>query len=309
MKLSEIQLIQWPRGYRRKVRKAAQAEGLSVNEWLVKKVSAELETSVHREMVGKASGTPPEIIPDRTNDSLKIRSTRLARNFRRLGNWIRERRPVTREPVNQYLEHPQPIQVTIPLQSGETRRFHGTAKFQGRAKRWVTAEFREETLPPINEIDLGKQCLVTFKLNNRPKHMPASIQSIQNRKWLILKDKGFDPVLLEKRTALRIKASFSLEYKRQTQHGFCHSQSIDINTKGIQFQCQDALETGELLVLNIKLPRPEPYSFLCQARVVWSRKVSHTTHATGCQFLNLTEQERDAIADFCLREVLRREKS
>jgi len=309
MKFEDLQLIQWPRGYRRKIQKVAEAEGLSVNEWLVKKVSEELEIPAREEMLGKADGTPPERYPGRTDTCHGSRSSHLASMLRRLKSWVGRRRSVFREPVDKYLEHPQLVQITIPLHGGETRRFSAVAKLQGGTKRSVMAEFPEETLPPGKEIDTSKQALVTFKLNGPPVFMPVTIKTVPNRKRLFLKDKGFVSASVERRTALRIKASFALEYKRQTQHGFRQSQSIDINTKGVKFQCRDALEIGEILVLNIKLPRPEPYLVLCNARVVWSKEMSESTQAAGCQFLDLSEQDQDAIADFCLREILRLEQA
>lgn len=309
MKLRDLQLIRWPRGYRRLIRKAAEAEGISMNEWLIKQVSGNLEIPASTEMVGKTTGPPPTIIPGRVDDRHKMHSSRLALNFSELKRWIWQRSSVFRKPVDKYLEHPQPVQVTIPLQGGQTRRLSAIAKLQGGTKRLLTAEFPDKTLPSANEIDTRKQCLVTFRIDGPPVYMPASIESAQDGKRLILKDKGFISASVERRTALRIKASFALEYKRQTQHGFRQSQGIDINTKGIQFQSRDILKSGEILVLNIKLPHPKPYLVLCNAGVVWSKEVSNAIQATGCQFLNLTEQDRDAIADFCLREILRRERS
>ncbi len=309
MKLSDIQIIRWPRGYRRKMRKAAEAEGLSVSQWLVKKVSGELEAFAHAEIVGNVSGTPPVNTSDSSEERQVIRSIRLAEKFKTLQEWILGGRSVIREPADQYPERSQSVQVTIPLQGGRTRRLSAIAKFQGRARRSIIVEFQDESLPPGKEIDTGKQCLVTFKLNGQPQYMPASIESISDGKGLFLKDKGIVPVPLERRRALRIKANFPLEYKRQIQHGFRQAQGIDINTKGIQLRCQEGLEAGEILVLNIKLPLPEPYIVLCRARVIWSRKLSDTIHATGCQFLDLTEQDRDALEDFCLREVLYHKRS
>jgi len=309
MKLRDIQLIQWPRDYRRIIRKVAEADGLSANEWLVKKVSEELELPARAEMVGKATGIPPVTIPGRSVDRHETRYNRLARQMKKFKNWIWRREAVSHESVDQYLEHPQPVQVTIPLQGGETRRFSAIAKLQGRSKRTVMAELSEDNFPLANEIDTNKQCLVTFKLNSPPRYMPTSIESVPDRKLLILRDKGFGSASVERRKTLRIHASFVLEYKRQKQHGFRQTQSIDLNTKGIQFQCRDTLKIGEILVLNLQLPRPKPYLVLCNARVVWSKEISDSTRATGCQFLNLTGKDRDAIADFCLRKILSRERS
>ncbi|MEF8941459.1 MAG: PilZ domain-containing protein [Desulfohalobiaceae bacterium] len=308
MKLSDIQLIQWPRGYRRIIRKVAEADGLSVNEWLEKKVSEELKLPVRAEVAGKTTAIPQVTNPGRSVDPHETRSSRLAGKMKKLKNWLWRRESVFHESVDQYLEHPQPVQVTIPLQGGETRRFSAIAKLQGGTKRMLLAELPEENLFLGNEIDTSKQCLVTFKLNGKPRYMPTSIESVPDRKRLILQDKGFGSASVERRACLRINASFTLEYKRQKQHGFRQTQSIDLNTKGIQFQCRETLKIGEILVLNLKLPRPEPYLVLCNARVVWSREVSYNTRATGCQFLNLTGKDRDAISDFCLREIVRRER-
>ncbi len=309
MKLRDIQLINWPRGYRRIIRKVAEADGLSVNEWLVQKVSEELKLPARSEVTGKATGIPSATNPGRSVIPHETRSSRLAGKIKTLKNLIWKRDSVFHESVVQYLEHPQPVQVTIPLQGGGTRRFRAIAKLQGGTEGTVLAEFPEENLPLGNEIDTSKQCLVTFKWNGKPRYMPSSIESVPGRNRLILLDKGFGSASVERRTTLRVNASFILEYKRRKQHGFRQTQGIDINTKGIQFQCRETLKTGEILVLNLKLPRPEPYLVLCNARVVWSREVSDNTRATGCQFLNLPGKDRDAISDFCLRELVRRGRS
>ena len=306
MKLRDFQLIQWPRGYRRIIRKVAESDGLSVNEWLVQKVSEELKLPARPEVSGQATGIPLAANPGRSVDSREIGSSRLAGIIQTVKNWIWRRESAFHESVVQYLEHPQPVQVTIPLQGGETRRFSAIAKLQGGTKCTVLAEFPEENLPLGKEMDRSKQCLVTFKWNGKPRYMPSSIESVPDSNRLILQDKGFGSASVERRTNLRVNASFTLEYKRRKQHGFRQTQGIDLNTKGIQFQCRETFKNGEVLVLNLKLPRPEPYLVLCNARVVWSREVSDNTRATGCQFLNLAGNDRDAISDFCLREIMRR---
>jgi len=104
MKLRDIQLIQWPRDYRRRIRKAAEAEGLSVNEWLVRKVSGDLELPARAEMMGKATGILSVTTSGRSVDRHETRYSRLARKIKQLKNWIWRKESVFHEFVApQYL--------------------------------------------------------------------------------------------------------------------------------------------------------------------------------------------------------------
>ena len=208
-----------------------------------------------------------------------------------------------------HLHTDKSVRLYIPLKDGEKERFDATARILDQEERTVIVKLKGRGVPKSERINFREKCSVSLEGDGPSLSMYATIEEVLGRGKLLLKGSDYVPYQ-PKRNAFRVEAQIPVLYKRyyREQETFRQARSQDISSGGIRILCNEDLQTGNLLTLNLEVPRPRKGSVMCTAQVMWDKDSPDGDRIAGCKFLDLDEVSEDLIIAFCFerqRELMK----
>jgi len=208
-----------------------------------------------------------------------------------------------------HLHTDKTVRLYIPLKDGGKERFHASARLHDLQERTVVVKLKGGAVPKSELINFRERCSVSLEGDGPSLSMNATIEEVLGRSKLLLK--GSDYVAYQpKRNTFRVEAELPVLFKRyyREQEPFRRARSEDLSSGGVRLLCSEDLQTGNLLTLNLEIPRPRKGSVLCTAQVMWDKDTQGGDRIAGCKFLDLDEVSEDLIIAFCFerqRELMK----
>lgn len=208
-----------------------------------------------------------------------------------------------------HLHTDKTVRLNIPLKDGGKERYEAFARLHDLQERTVIVKLKGRSVPKTEQINFRERCSVSLEGEGPSLSMNATIEEVLGRSKLLLKGSDYVPYQ-PKRNAFRVEAEIPVLYKRyyREQESFRQAKSQDISSGGIRLLCNEDLQTGNLLILNLEIPRPRKGSVMCTAQVMWDKDSPDGDRIAGCKFLDLDEVSEDLIIAFCFerqRELMK----
>lgn len=211
----------------------------------------------------------------------------------------------------EHLQEPKSVKLNIPLKDGGNRRSLAIARLRDSEERTVEVELQEEAVISAESIDFRQRCSVNLEAEVGSLSMYATVEEVLGDYTLLIQASDFVPYQ-PKRSTFRVEAEIPVQYKRYYRESeeFKEARSEDISPGGIRIICQSDLLTGDVLTLNIQIPRPTQRDLLCTAQVMWARDTAEKERAAGCKILDMDEAMEDILIAFCFerQRELKKEK-
>jgi len=208
-----------------------------------------------------------------------------------------------------HLRKDKTVRLTIPLKDGGRERYNALARVLDQEERTVVIRLRGGSLPKSDLINFRERCSVSLEGDGPSLSMNATIDEVLGKGKLLLKGSDYVPYQ-PKRNAFRVEADIPVMYKRyyRDQEKFRQARSHDISSGGVRLVCDEDLQTGNVLTLNLEIPRPRQGCVFCTAQVMWAKDSPEGERMAGCKFLDLEEASEDLIIAFCFerqRELMK----
>lgn len=208
-----------------------------------------------------------------------------------------------------HLHTDKSVRLNIPLKDGGKQRYDAEARIQDREERTVVVNLKGKSFPKSEEIDFREKCSVSLEGDGPSLSMNATIEEVLGRGRLLLKASDY-VAYQPKRNAFRVQAELPVQYKRyyREQEPFRNVSTEDLSSGGVRLLCREDLQTGNVLILSLEIPRPKQGRVMCTAQVMWAKDRMDGDRAVGCKFLDLDEQSEDLIIAFCFerqRELMK----
>lgn len=158
---------------------------------------------------------------------------------------------------------------------------------------------------PVNLLEAGGKCQVSFFADGRPHLVNASLEEIVDGTKLRLK--AVEVVAqLQQRENFRVDTELSLTYRRLVQGNVAPLQSVsatvNLSGGGIWFPVREELALKEKLALEITLNPSTELSVPALGQVVRLTQVRKGPKGVAVQFTDIASGDRDRIIAFCFAE-------
>lgn len=193
------------------------------------------------------------------------------------------------------------VKVVLPLKEGGQQLIDGVAKA-------TTPPHLEITFLPdqLNAADLSKDepCQISFDVAGSTKSIRAKISSaLSDAKLQLEMVESFSH--MQKRAYFRVDADLSVSYWILSD-GSPLARSIhtpvNISGGGLRVPVDEPLKDGTEIGLEIILDAPDPRVVECSAQVVRTYDGGPTGRQVALTFVDLEEEDQDAIVAYCLAE-------
>lgn len=193
------------------------------------------------------------------------------------------------------------VKVVLPLKEG------GQQLIDGVAKTTTPPQLEITFLPDqLNVDDLSKEeaCQISFDVAGATKSIRAKITStLSDAKLQLEMVESFSHV--QKRAYFRVDADLSVSYWVLSD-GSPLARSIhtpiNISGGGLRLPVDEPLKDGTEIGLEIILDAPDPRVVECIAQVVRTYDGGPTGRQVALTFVDLEEEDQDAIVAYCLAE-------
>lgn len=193
------------------------------------------------------------------------------------------------------------VKVVLPLAEGGQQLIDGVAKATTPPEIEVT--FLPEQLD-VESLNLGETCQISFDVGGSTRSVRAKISSVVSDAKLQLEMvESFTHV--QKRAYFRVDADLSVSYwvlEEECPLARSIQTPVNISGGGVRLPVDEPLPEGVKLGLELVLDGPEPKVVECAARVVRSYEGGPTGKQVALTFVDLEEEDQDAIVAYCLAE-------
>ncbi len=200
-----------------------------------------------------------------------------------------------------HLKEYRVVRVVLPLQEGGQQLIDGVAKTTTPPQLEIT--FLPDQLD-MDALSKDEACQVAFDVAGATKSIRAKILSVLSDAKLQLEMvESFTHV--QKRAYFRVDADLSVSYWMLAE-GNPLARSIhtpvNISGGGLRVPVDEPLKDGTEIGLEIILDAPEPRVVECAAQVVRTYDGGPTGRQVALSFVDLEEEDQDAIVAYCLAE-------
>jgi hypothetical protein len=193
------------------------------------------------------------------------------------------------------------VKVVLPLKEG------GQQLIDGVAKTTTPPQFEITFLPDqlnVETLSLEESCQISFDVAGSTKSIRATIVSVLSEAKLQLEMlESFSHV--QKRAYFRIDAELSVSYwvlSAESPLAKSIHTPVNISGGGLRVPVDELLPDGTEIGLELVLDGPEPRVVECRARVVRAYDGGPTGKQVAMSFVDLDEEDQDAIVAYCLAE-------
>ncbi|WP_303722756.1 flagellar brake protein [Malonomonas rubra] len=193
------------------------------------------------------------------------------------------------------------VKVVLPLQEGGQQLIDGVAKATTPPQLEIT--FLPDQLN-VEALNQDETCQVSFDVAGSTRSIRAKITSALNDSKLQMEMvESFTHV--QTRAYFRVDADLSVSYWVLSE-GIPLARSINtpvnISGGGLRLPVDEPLKDGTEIGLEIVLDAPEPRVVECEGRVVRTYGSGPTGRQVALTFVDLEEEDQDAIVAYCLAE-------
>ncbi len=193
------------------------------------------------------------------------------------------------------------VKVVLPLTEGGQQLIDGVAKATPPSGIEIT--FLPDQLNPAS-LNLGESCQVSFDSGGSTRSIRARITSVVSDAKLQLEMvESFTHA--QKRAYFRVDADLSVSYwVLEAENPLARSIQTPVNISGggVRLPVDEPLPEGLKLGLELVLDGPEPRVVECVASVVRTYEGGPTGKQVALTFVDLEEEDQDAIVAYCLAE-------
>jgi hypothetical protein len=208
------------------------------------------------------------------------------------------------------------VRLRAVLRQGQAHDFFGTATILGNQSpplvRIVLSGQSSKDRPSARAMDPGKDFYIRLGIGTRAAIVKMHMYKVESD------DKAlFEPVAIEQeeqnRTFFRVQACFEtkiiLKDGSKNTCTYHQGEVKDISGGGLLMHTTVHYKPGTVLDLEFSLDiQGQQTVVYCTARVIRCLSVGHSGYETAVEFLDLVEEQRDAIMAYCFaqqREQLR----
>jgi len=193
------------------------------------------------------------------------------------------------------------VRVVLPLQEG------GQQLIDGVAKTTTPPQLEITFLPDqLNTEDLNQEepCQISFDVAGATKSIRAKITSVlSDAKLQMEMVESFTHV--QKRAYFRVDADLSVSYwvlSEGTPLARSIHTPVNISGGGVRIPVDEPVKDGTEIGLEIILDAPDPRVVECVAKAVRTYDGGPTGRQVALTFVDLDEEDQDAIVAYCLAE-------
>ena len=193
------------------------------------------------------------------------------------------------------------VRVVLPLKEG------GQQLIDGVAKTTTPPQLEVTFLPDQLNVDVlskDEPCQISFDVAGATKSIRAKVTSVLSDAKLQLEMVEFF-THVQKRAYFRVDADLSVSYWVLDEgNPLAHSINTPVNISGggLRVPVTEPLRDGTEIGLEIILDAPDPRVVECVARVVRTYDGGPTGRQVALSFVDLEEEDQDAIVAYCLAE-------
>ena len=203
----------------------------------------------------------------------------------------------------------KPVRIYLPIKNN-SQRYRTQAVYKSVSPPKFELRFRPGTLP-LENLDLGKNCLVNVDFGGPNISMEASISSVTPQALEMKAEELISHAQM--REFFRVDAvtdviskSFQPEFfGSQGRSWSLRGKTIDISGNGILAGFSEKPPEDDLVRLEISLPERDVQIIKILARPVRSHQVDPDQWETAYHFQEISPEDRDRIIGYCL-EIQRR---
>jgi len=193
------------------------------------------------------------------------------------------------------------VRVVLPLEAGGQQLIDGVAKATTPPQLEVT--FLPDQLS-IEDLSKDEPCQISFDVAGSTKSIRAKITEILSDAKLQL-EMVESYTHVQKRAYFRVDADLSVSYwvlSEGTPLARSINTPVNISGGGLRVPVDEPLRDGTEIGLEIILDAPEPRVVECAAKVVRTYEGGPTGRQVALSFVDLEEEDQDAIVAYCLAE-------
>lgn len=203
--------------------------------------------------------------------------------------------------VLEQLQDYRVVKVVLPLTEGGQQLIDGVAKASTPPELEIT--FLPEQLN-VENLNLDEPCQISFDVGGSTRSVRAKITSVVSDAKLQLEMvESFTHV--QKRAYFRVDADLSVSYwVLEAENPLARSIQTPVNISGggVRLPVDEPLPEGIKIGLELVLDGPDPRVIECVARVVRTYEGGPTGKQVALTFVDLEEEDQDAIVAYCLAE-------
>ncbi len=192
------------------------------------------------------------------------------------------------------------VRVSLPLKSGKQMALDGVAKVTEAPQFEIT--FLPDQLNS-GVLNFDEFCMVTFDVAGENKSIKAKMVSSDDETKLLLEMvDSFSYV--QKRGYFRVDADLSVSYwvvDEENPVARSVQTAVNISGGGLRLPVSEDIAPGTVLGLEIVIDSPQPRVVECQGEVV-SNYENGGDKYVALSFVNIDEEDQDAIIAYCLAE-------
>jgi len=203
--------------------------------------------------------------------------------------------------VLEHLKEYRVVRIVLPLQEGGQQLIDGVAKTTTPPQLEIT--FLPDQLD-IDALSKDEPCQISFDVAGSTKSIRAKISSVLSDAKLQLEMvDSFSHV--QKRAYFRVDADLSVSYwvlKEDNPLAKSILTPVNISGGGLRVPVDEPFREGTEIGLELILDVPEPRVVECVATVVRTYEDGPTGLQAAMTFVDLEEEDQDAIVAYCLAE-------
>jgi len=193
------------------------------------------------------------------------------------------------------------VKAVLPLHEGGQQLIDGVAKTTSPPELEIT--FLPEQLN-VETLNMDEPCQISFDVAGSTKSIRAKVISV-------LSDAKLQLELVEsfthtqKRAYFRVDADLSVSYwvlEEENPLAKSIQTPVNISGGGVRLPVDEPLRDGTHIGLEFVLDGPEPRVVECVATVVRTYEGGPTGKQVALTFVDLEEEDQDAIVAYCLAE-------
>ncbi|SHJ68334.1 PilZ domain-containing protein [Malonomonas rubra DSM 5091] len=193
------------------------------------------------------------------------------------------------------------VRVVLPLAEGGQQLIDGVAKATNPPELEIT--FLPDQLN-ADALNMEEPCQISFDIAGSTKAIRAKItEVVSDAKLQMEMVESFTHV--QKRAYFRVDADLSVSYwLLEAENPLARSIQTPVNISGggVRLPVDEPLPDGTEIGLELVLDVPEPRVVECAAKVVRTYEGGPTGKQAALTFIDLDEEDQDAIVAYCLAE-------
>jgi len=193
------------------------------------------------------------------------------------------------------------VRVILPLAEG------GQQLIDGVAKATTPPELEVTFLPDqlnADVLNMDEPCQLSFDVSGSTKAIRAKItEVVSDAKLQMEMVESFTHV--QKRAYFRVDADLSVSYwllEEDNPLARSINTPVNISGGGVRLPVDEPLPDGTEIGLELVIDVPEPRVVECAAKVVRTYDGGPTGKQVALTFIDLDEEDQDAIVAYCLAE-------